>query len=191
MHLLCAGDLTAERVSATASPALFKSGAFKIPRLHLSPAPSATAADFRGMLPLHMSPAAAGAGRAHASHLSPAPSGSVRVPPLRLSPAPSGGVADGRAGLTSSLPKAFVPTHTGNGESQAPAAARQQGSSGAQAPTASWRVPTLKLPGQHKGICLSQRFPCHILHHVQSMPPTLTPEHAHDWALVACPVVGP
>ena len=156
MHLLCAGDLTAERVSATASPALSKSGkssALKIPRLQLSPAPSATAADFRGMLPLHMSPAAASAGKAHASRLSPAPSGGMRVPPLRLSPAPSGGAADSRAGSGCSLPKAFGTT--------------LQRSDEAQAPSASWRVPTLKLPGKHKGTCLScllsPPHPCFII----------------------------
>ena len=149
LHLLCAGDLTAERVSATASPVLSKSGTFNIPRLHLSPAPSATAADFRGMLPLHMSPVAGGAGKAHASRLSPAPSGGMKIPPLRLSPAPSGGAADSRAGSGFSLPKAF--------------GTALQRSDEAQAPSASWRVPTLKLPGKHKGACLGSCCPCHIV----------------------------
>ena len=161
LHLPCAGDLTAERVSATASPALSKSSAPKIPRLHLSPAPSATAADFRGILPLHMSPAAASAGKAHASRLSPAPSGGMKVPPLRLSPAPSGGAADSRAGSGFSLPKAFGTTLQGSNEAQAHAVARQQEGSGAQAPSASWRVPTLKLPGQHKGTCHNPHCLCH------------------------------
>ena len=177
--LTCAGDLTAERVSATGSPALSKSGALKIPRLHLSPAPSATAADFRGMLPLHMSPATASAGKAHALHQSPAPYGGMRVPPLRLSPAPSGGAAGSRAGSAFGLPTAIGGTLNRSDGAQAQKAARQQEGAGAHAPSASWRVPTLKLPGQHKGTCLSPCCPCHS--HVTSCL-----EHAFYADLRAC-----
>ena len=134
-----AGDLSAQAASCAASPALSRGGALKIPRLHLSPAPSATAMELRGV---------------PASRPSPAPSGAAKVPPLRLSPAPSGGfLQESRAGSAVGQPSRSGSSGGEKRSERAEAIAALHGVAPFQAPGMPQKVPALHLPGRLKGEC--------------------------------------
>ena len=141
-----AGDLSAEAASCAASPALSRGGAPKIPRLHLSPAPSATAMELRGVPALH---------------LSPAPSGAAKVPHLRLSPAPSGGFQlEARAGSTAGQPSRSSSSGVEKRSERAGLLAAPHGAAPIQAPGMPQKVPALHLPGRLKGETLRWDLTC-------------------------------